>query len=57
MIVKILTAYFNSRYMQIKWVFMQRGKQRGKENSKRVKNKKSKRVKNEMVKNGKIWIK
>ena len=35
--------------MQIKWVFMQRIKQRGKENIKRVKNKKSKRVKNEMV--------
>ena len=42
--------------MQIKWVFMQRGKQRGKENNKRIKNKKSKRVKNEMVK-GKIWVK
>lgn len=38
--------------MQIKKVFMQRIKQRGKENSKRVKNKKSKRVKNEMVKFG-----
>ena len=59
MIVKILTAYFNGRYMQIKKVFMQRIKQRGKVNSKRVKNKKSKRVKNEMVKewNGKIWVK
>ena len=42
MIVKILTAYFNSRYMQIKKVFMQRIKQRGKENNKRAKNKKSK---------------
>ena len=38
--------------MQIKKVFMQRIKQRGKENNKIVKNKKSERVKNEIVKFG-----